>query len=286
MGLRWRGRLRLHRDRDAGDPPSDDVGCLDRGRAGPGRRAWTSNCRGRISSGRRCWRPWRTAGSTSDTWTGPSRPILRMKVRLGLFETPYLDIPGAGGARGARRRGGPGGPGPRGALARADPQRGAPAARSGHRAHRGHRARSPTALATCWATTATWATWRRSARCGLVTTPSGCPATRQSVVVMDEVTGRRDHPRRDPDAVRGQRRRARGRRPASSTRRTSEIAEAVEAARAADVAIVVLGERSGPDLGRHQRRVPRSARPRASSGASRRSSKPSSRPGRRWSSSS
>ena len=38
VGLRRRRRLRLHRDRDAGHPPPDDVGCLDRGRDGDGGR--------------------------------------------------------------------------------------------------------------------------------------------------------------------------------------------------------------------------------------------------------
>ena len=66
---------------------------------------------------------------------------------------------------------------------------------------------------------------------------------------------------------------------ASRTGPTRSSPRPSTAARGADVAIVVLGERSGPDRRLDDRRVPRPLDPRASSAASRSCSRRSSRPG-------
>ena len=90
--------------------------------------------------------------------------------------------------------------------------------------------------------------------------PFGFPSS-DVIQPTDEADGLADDPgraagalRRRPDRVR------RGHGPARrhATRRSLE---AVAAARAAEVAVVVVGERSGPDVRRDHRRVPRPARP-------------------------
>ena len=109
--------------------------------------------------------------------------------------------------------------------------------------------------------------------------PFGFPSS--DVIQPDRRAGQlADDPRRAPGPVRGIADHARaGHGPARRDRRG--IAEAVAAARDAEVAIVVLGERSGLTDDATTGEFARPARPRASSAASRSCSRRSSRPARR-----
>ncbi len=170
--------------------------------------------------------------------------VLRAKFRLGLFENPYVVAPSRGGDGRPRGRGAGGRPGARAALARAGRERRHPAARREHPSPRRHRRRARPAPASCSATTATSSTWPRSARCGRAGTRSGLTVHDDEVVVVDELTGRRtilDALRERLAHVDVRHARGAGVRDGSD----DDLAEAVAAARGADVAVVVLGERSG-----------------------------------------
>ena len=103
--------------------------------------------------------------------------VLRMKLRLGLFDRPYVEVPTDEVFQALADGGVAGGAGARGAVARAARERRRAAARAGHPAGRGRRARSRTARGTCSATTATSSTWRRSRRCAPASTRSASSAT-------------------------------------------------------------------------------------------------------------
>ena len=171
-----------------------------------------------------------------------------MKFELGLFEAPV------------RRRGG------RASAARGRPR---PGARGRPRVDRAARERrdaaaarrparrspssgpTPTARATCWATTRTSPTSRRCWRCA--TNPIGFPVP-DDLSLSDELEGRSTI----LDAIRercaggAEVRFAAGGGILDAS--DAEIEEAAAAARGADVAIVVVGERSGLTLRLHLRR--------------------------------
>ena len=137
------------------------------------------------------------------------------------------------------------GPRPRRAVAGPRQERRSAAARTGRTGGWRSSGRSPTAPATCSATTATWSTWRRCARCGRASTRSASSATARSSQPGDELSGRRTI----LDALRDVLRRRRGRAtragpgsPAGPTRRSPPPSSSPARS---DVAILVLGERSG-----------------------------------------
>ena len=168
--------------------------------------------------------------------------ILRLKFRLGLFERPYVEPPSAASlaaldaderALAARPRA------RRSSSSRTTGSCRSPPTAAGSRSS----ARSPTAPATCSATTPTCPTSRRSPSCATGANPFGFPAS-DVIQPVDELARQADDPAGAPRPVR--------RRAIVHARGTGlrdgtdeEIAEAVAAARDADVAIVVLGERSG-----------------------------------------
>ena len=89
------------------------------GRARARRRASTSSCRGRSRSARPSPTPSSDGRVDEALLDAAVARVLRMKFRLGLFERPYVELP----RRGRRSAtlvadGGAGGPGPRRALAR------------------------------------------------------------------------------------------------------------------------------------------------------------------------
>ena len=137
-------------------------------------------------------RPRGRPGRARPTSTPPSRAILRMKFRLGLFERPVRPDPGRGGPS---RRWPPTRRAPPASLADRSlvlvkndgilplDRRPAGAWRSS--------GRSPTAPATCSATTATWSTWRPCARCTRASDALGIVGEGDVIAPADELTGRR-----------------------------------------------------------------------------------------------
>ena len=211
-----------------------------------------------------------------------------MKFRLGLFDRPYVVAPPsavpmvdeleADEARGSPRARPP--------VARPARERRGPAARARAPPASRSSARSPTAPASCSATTPICCTSRRCSRCASSGNAFGFPLT-DEIVPADELAGR-------PTILDALAQRAW---PASTSghARGCGIRDGTDAEIAAAVGRrPAIGRRDrGPrravraDRRRDDRRVPRPARPRASSAASRSCSRRSSPPGRRssWSSS-
>ena len=168
--------------------------------------------------------------------------VLAVKFELGLFEAPYVDAAGrAPAARGRPRPGARRGARvDRPARERRDPA----AARRPARRSRSS-GPTPTARATCWATTPTSRTSRRCWRCATTRSASRSPTT--STCPTSSRAARRSSTRSASAARRGAEVRfAAGGDVLDAS--DAEIAEAVDAARGADVAIVVVGERSGLTL--------------------------------------
>ena len=176
VGLRRHRRVGLHRRRDDLHRPPADRRPGRGGAAGPRRRrrhgAAAHRRLRRAARGGARGRPGRTSADLDATVAR----VLRMKFRLGLFERPYVPIPGdaTSSERSPRTRRAPPGrsPSARWSCVKNDgilPL--APAAGASRSS-----GRSPTARATCSATTATWSTWRRSARCARAPTRSASSA--------------------------------------------------------------------------------------------------------------
>ena len=170
--------------------------------------------------------------------------LLRLKFRLGLFERPYVDPPtlAALASLDADERGA--GPGPRPALGRARRERRDAAARGVERRDGSpSSARSRTAPATCSATTPTCSTSRRCARCATGRTRSASRRTTSSTRSTSCPGSRRSSTRSATGSARERITYARG--VGLRDGDDAGIAEAVAVARDAEVAIVVVGERSG-----------------------------------------
>ena len=187
----------------------------------------------------------RRAGSTSALVDVAVERVLRLKFRLGLFERPLVPLPDGDRAR------------PRSPPTRRASHGRSPVARScSSRTTASCRSarisgawlfsdRSPTARATSWVTTAIFSTSRRSPRCAQRDNAFGFPVDGRDRGCQDELAGR-------PTILDAIRARLPGRRRdpctpgrVSATAATRDIDEAARIAAAADVAIVVLGERSG-----------------------------------------
>ena len=168
-----------------------------------------------------------------------------MKFRLGLFDRPYVEVPDEADARRARRRRGGRGPRPR-RSARWSSSRTTGCCRSppGDAASRSS-GRSPTAPATCSATTATSSTWRRLREMHEGVDALGIVGDGEVIAPADELTGPADDPRRAPLVAGRRRGRAMRAAPASRPGPTTRSPRRSRSPATSDVAILVLGERSG-----------------------------------------